>query len=463
MRVKNGTDTDNWRKKYFDSLDSLESGQRQFRAMETALKRLAGRLCTASLGQSAQLDEEINKLQKVIRREVSIDELEQITPALTEAIQALDRSAPARPVAAAPATPMQPDSPRAAIIGDERIRSILAALLAELRRDPELLDQVDALDAKLAASMTRDQLPEVLSSLTEIVSQRIHRIERSKQEIETLLSQMVGKLDEIGQFVAEQNQHQSQSQSSSETLNTQLVGEMKAMGESVESARDLQQIRTQVRVRLDSIDLHLQEFRQRETTRASAVRARNEQMRQRVSVLEAEANRLHKQLNDERLLSTIDALTKIPNRLAYEKRMEEELSRWRRFKQPTCIAVLDVDHFKRINDTWGHRAGDRVLSALAERLAARIRGTDFVARYGGEEFVMILSGTQLDAAVGLIDEMRIAIAKVGFHFRGTPLSVTISSGVTALLAGDSSNAAFDRADRAMYRAKESGRNRCVAA
>jgi len=487
--VKTGSETDNWRKKYFDSLDSLEKDQRRFQSMETALKRLAGRLCTASLGQSSRLDDEIRKLQKTLRRDVTPEELDQLTPALTEAIGALDQSTVAppavpTPVAAQPPK-VPPESPKAqsappvelrlqalpesppklphdTTIGDERVQATLSALLDELRRDPELVSQVEALDAKLAASMTLGELPEVLSSLAEIVAQRIQRIERSKQEIEDLLSQMVGKLDEIGRFVAEQNQNQSQSQASSATLNIQLAGEMKAMGESVEAAGDLQQIRLQVRSRLDSIDRHLQEFRQRETAMAGAIRMRNEQMRARVTLLEDEANRLHNQLKAERRLSTIDVLTKIPNRLAYEKRMEEELNRWRRFQQPTCIAVWDVDHFKRINDTCGHRAGDRVLSTVAECLAGRIRGTDFLARYGGEEFVMILCGSQLDDAVRRMDEMRIAIAEIGFHFRGARLSVTISSGVTALLAGDSASAAFDRADKAMYRAKENGRNRCVS-
>jgi diguanylate cyclase len=483
--VKTGTETDNWRKKYFDSLESLEKDQRRFQSMETALKRLAGRLCTASLGQSSRLDDEIKKLQKTLRRDVTAEELDQLTPALTDAIGALDQPPVAPTTVAVQPPKVQPESPKAqsaspvelrpqtlpesppklpqdTTIDDERVQATLSALLDELRRDPELVSQVEALDAKLAASMTLGQLPEVLSSLLEIVGQRIQRIERSKQEIEDLLSQMVGKLDEIGRFVAEQNQNQSQSQASSATLNIQLAGEMKAMGESVESAGDLQQIRMQVRSRLDSIDRHLQEFRQRETAMAGAIRIRNEQMRARVTLLEDEANRLHNQLKAERRLSTMDVLTKIPNRLAYEKRIEEELNRWRRFQQPTCIAVWDVDHFKRINDTCGHRAGDRVLSTVAECLAGRIRGTDFLARYGGEEFVMILSGSQLDDAVRRIDEMRIAISEIGFHFRGERLSVTISSGVTAFLAGDSASAAFDRADKAMYRAKENGRNRCVS-
>jgi diguanylate cyclase len=472
--VKTGSDTDNWREKYLGSLSSLESEQRQFRAMEATLKRLTGRLCAASLGQSPRLDAQIKKLQTTIRRETTSDELDQITMALTEAIQALDDSSAAPPAkASAPALPApsvaaaqpakaQPDLSREAIIGDERVRAILAALLAELRRDAALVDQVDALDARLAASMTPDQFPDVLSSLTEMIGQRIRRLEHAKQEIEVLLSHMVDKLDEIGQFVADQNRSQKQSEASSETLNVQLADEMKAMGESVDSAGDLQQIREQVRRRIDSIDQHLQEFQQRETTLAGAMRARSEQMRSRIVELETEANRLHGQLKDEQRLSTIDALTKIPNRLAYEKRIEEELNRWQRFKQPTCIAVWDIDSFKRINDSYGHRAGDRVLHTVAECLAGRIRGTDFLARYGGEEFAMILPGTKLDDAARLIEVMRTAISGIGFHFRGTPVSITISSGVTALQAADSPGSAFDRADKALYQAKESGRNRCVS-
>jgi diguanylate cyclase len=356
----------------------------------------------------------------------------------------------------------QASSPLEIVAGDERIRAVLAAMLAELRRDPEIAGKVDGLDAKLGESLTREQLPDLLSSLAEMVTQRIHRIELAKQEIEALLSQMVGKLDEISRSVADQKDNHSQSLASSETLNSHLVVEMKAMGESVEAHGDLQQIRTQVRGRLDSIDRYLQEFRQREATLASAFRVRNEQMASRMAELEAEASRLHNQLKDEQRTASLDVLTKIPNRAAYDKRIEEELKRWQRFNQPTCLAAWDIDHFKRINDTYGHRAGDGVLRAVAECLSDRIRGTDFVARYGGEEFVMILSGTKLEDAVRLIDLIRIAISKLKLHFRGTPLAVTISSGVTALQPGDSGGSVFERADKALYQAKERGRNCCVS-
>ncbi|WP_116807382.1 GGDEF domain-containing protein [Steroidobacter cummioxidans] len=443
-----GIDTDPWRTKYFNSLGRLEEQQLQFQAMEAALKRLVGRLCTAALGLAPPLDEQIRKLQSVIRREATAEELEQLTPALTDAIGALDHPLPA---------------PTMAAVNDEQLRSILAALLVELRRDTELVEQADALDAKLSVALTSEQLPEVLGSLTELVGKRIQHIERAKDEIENLLSHMVGKLDEIGQFVAEQHQNQAQSQASSDTLNTQLVGEIKAMGENVETAKDLQQIRHQVRSRIDSIDRHLQEFRQREATFAAAVRARNEQMRSRIVELEAEAKRLQNQLQDEQRASTVDMLTGIPNRQAYDKRVDEELQRLRRFKQATCLAVWDVDNFKRINDTYGHRAGDRVLRVVADCFASRIRSSDFIARYGGEEFVMLLPGTHLEDASRFSERIRAAIAEIGFHFRGAPVSITVSSGMTALLPDDTAGAAFDRADKALYRAKQGGRNRCVTA
>jgi diguanylate cyclase len=441
----------------------LEKEQQQFRAVETALKRLVGRLCIASLGQSPRLDDEIKKLQTAMRRDLAGDELDKITSALTDAINVLDQRA-APPSAAPAAAPVAAPSvaPSNELVGDERIRAALAALLSELRRDPSLILHVDALDAKLGAAMTREQLPDVLSSFAEIVARRIHAIERAKQEIEALLSHMVGKLDEIGQFVFAQTQNQTQSLASSETLNSQLAGEMRAMGESVDAAADVQQIRAQVRRRLESIDKHLQEFRQRESERANEMRARAERMQARVAELEAEAGRLHNQLKDEQKMSTLDVLTKIPNRLAYEKRIDEELKRWQRFKQPVCIAVWDVDRFKQINDTYGHSAGDRVLRAVAEALAGRIRGTDFIARFGGEEFVMILCGTKLDDALRVVDEMRAAIANLKMHSKGTPLAITISCGVTALLPDDTAGVAFDRADKALYQAKESGRNRCLS-
>jgi diguanylate cyclase len=186
-------------------------------------------------------------------------------------------------------------------------------------------------------------------------------------------------------------------------------------------------------------------------------------MRAQISEMESKAKELQARLADEQRLAQLDTLTRIPNRLAWEQRVTEELAHWRRFRLPTCVAAWDIDSFKRINDSYGHRAGDKVLVVVAETLAAGIRGTDFVARYGGEEFVMLLPGMMIEDGQRIANQLREAIARVGFHFRGAPVSVTISCGITQLRDGDSASEAFDRADKAMYQAKEGGRNRVVVA
>ncbi len=457
------TSTDDWRSKYLDSMRTLETEESRFRATEAILKRLAGRLCIACLGLSPRLDQEVKKLQAAFRREdVKADELEKFMMPLSDAVIALDEKSPV-PVNAASVVTAKQEATNKPLMDDARIRATLAALIMELKNDSALRQAAEAVDARLAEPLTTEGLSPILASLTELVGQRIQRIERARQEAETLLAQMVNQLDEISKFVADQHQNQNQALASSESLNAQLNGEFKAISESVEVSSDLQQIRAQVRNRLNSIGQHLQEFRQRETERATAMRVRNEQMQQRVTELEAEAQKLQTQLQAEQQVSLLDGLTKLPNRLAYDKRIEEELQRSQRFGQAVCVVVWDVDHFKQVNDTYGHRAGDRVLSNVAECLKNHARSTDFVARYGGEEFVMILTGARVDHAMVLLDKIRVAITKLGFHYRGQPVSVTASCGVAELKQGDSAESLFERADKALYQAKKDGRNRCVAA
>src|SRR5690606_244729 len=133
--------------------------------------------------------------------------------------------------------------------------------------------------------------------------------------------------------------------------------------------------------------------------------------------------------------------------------------RWRRYGGDLLLAVLDIDHFKRINDGYGHLAGDKVLKIIAGELNKRLRKTDVLARFGGEEFVLLVPSTPPDGGLQLLETLREASASGPFHFRGEPLSITLSAGLTAFVPGENSEAAFERADQALYRAKREGRNR----
>ena len=226
-------------------------------------------------------------------------------------------------------------------------------------------------------------------------------------------------------------------------------------------ALEVTALRKQVSLRLGAINSHLHEFRGREESRIKTYRERVGRMRSRIRELERESHMLHVSLQEEQRLAMIDALTGIPNRAAYDDRIEQEFRRWKRFGRTVSILAWDIDRFKTVNDAYGHKAGDRVLKVIGELLSKHVRETDFVARYGGEEFVMLLVGSSPAEGYAVAEKIRSEIAQLGFHFHDQPVTVTASCGITNFIAEDTADIAFDRADRALYQAKEAGRNRCV--
>ena len=148
-----------------------------------------------------------------------------------------------------------------------------------------------------------------------------------------------------------------------------------------------------------------------------------------------------------------DELTGLPNRRAWDEALERELARARRESRPLCIAIVDLDRFKGYNDDHGHQAGDRVLKQLAASWGAELRTTDVLARYGGEEFALALPGCDLVDAGILVERLRAA----------TPAGQTASAGLVMWNGDESPERLFGRADKALYEAKESGRDRIVTA
>lgn len=185
-------------------------------------------------------------------------------------------------------------------------------------------------------------------------------------------------------------------------------------------------------------------------------------LRRQVTDLIHENSRLNGMLQEKNLRLMQDVLTGISNRLAYEERLQQEFKRWSRFGNPLTFLIWDIDHFKKINDQYGHAMGDVVLRGVAKQLAGRIRSTDFVARFGGEEFVMLLPGADIEAASQLADQIRIIIAESEFANAEKRIPVTISCGLAGFQTGDSLQSVFERADRALYQSKHAGRNRCTA-
>ena len=170
-------------------------------------------------------------------------------------------------------------------------------------------------------------------------------------------------------------------------------------------------------------------------------------------------------------VANVDPLTRIYNRRVFREWCEREMARSRRSGTPFSLLMIDLDHFKEINDRFGHQGGDELLCAVVERMQDSVRGIDVLGRWGGEEFVAVLPGASAEAAMLVAGRVRLNVEKIrlppsskGAGEVSEVMRMTVSLGVTTYRGmADDLGAMFRRADRALYRAKKAGRNRVVAA
>ncbi len=168
----------------------------------------------------------------------------------------------------------------------------------------------------------------------------------------------------------------------------------------------------------------------------------------------------------ERMLLEInikDALTGVYNRLFLEQCLEKEFERHKRYSRPFSMIIMDIDHFKNVNDTYGHQCGDFILKVLTSLMTKKLRSIDIIARYGGEEFCMLLPETGLKPAVAVAERIRENVEKAEFNYNELKLNITISQGVSEI-KDDILSAAdlLKKADDALYQAKRTGRNKVVS-
>jgi diguanylate cyclase (GGDEF)-like protein len=158
-----------------------------------------------------------------------------------------------------------------------------------------------------------------------------------------------------------------------------------------------------------------------------------------------------------------DSLTGLYNHTTTKGQLEIELARAQRHQSALALAIIDIDHFKSVNDTYGHPTGDRVLKSLSRLLRERLRKTDIIGRYGGEEFAVVLVGTDGATAVGVLDEIREGLARIRQQAGGEEFTVTFSCGIACFSHYPDGPRLTDAADRALYAAKRGGRNRVMLA
>jgi len=235
---------------------------------------------------------------------------------------------------------------------------------------------------------------------------------------------------------------------------------MKELQLSSTNATKLEPLKGIITSRLASIAKEIQEHTQKEAIQRQKTQQQLDDLLDKIKNMESESRDLKSKLKIANTQALRDTLTGLPNRNAYNERLETELARWKRYGTPLSFIIWDIDYFKNINDRYGHKAGDKVLLLIAKQLADHSRATDFISRFGGEEFTMLLPNTDGKSALLLANQLRQAIEKTGFSANGASVAITISGGVTEFILNDTDETAFERADQALYQAKRQGRNRC---
>jgi diguanylate cyclase len=402
---------DIWERKYHLALERMERDERDFRELEEGLRRLAVRLAALARGQGTDVDHLLDRLNEALRGSPTPAVLDALLDSLTEVVAGLDSLPAAVNDDAVVPADTAADAPAPVVVVDEVDGVMVEALRADIARLQDLLAAVSAR----------------LGDMTRYLAAELERDDAADGDRQ---------------------------------LDATVREEMRALGESTLAATDLGVLQAEVNARLSMIDSHFREYREREDARAASYRDRAKRMRDRVAELEIQATSLQDSLRREHALALTDQLTGLPNRLAYERHMAEIEQDVRDTGRPVCVAAFDIDHFKTINDSFGHAAGDAVLRIVAQTLARELPEPAFVARYGGEEFVVVFGGSAPEQAMLAAQGLCAMVASLAFHASSKPVTVTMSGGITQFGADDTPARAFDRADRALYAAKRAGRNRC---
>ncbi|OCW27717.1 GGDEF domain-containing protein [Pseudomonas sp. S3E12] len=354
-----------------------------------------------------------------------------------------------------------PDSPEPSYSSvSKHIEDTLIGLLEELALPERHRPQAEAMRERLAHGLNWYELLPILDDLAVLM---LAITDSGQHEFEAYLKQLNERLEAFQGHLQVASDGHADSRSAARELDTQIREQVDGLQSSVQEAADLDSLKQVLESHLEGLLGTMDEHQQQRDQREQEVAARLKGLAERVANMEQEAQGYREHLEVQRQKALVDPLTGLPNRAAWSERLDHEVNAWHQRGNSLSLAMLDLDHFKRINDGYGHLAGDKVLKIIANVLRKRLRPNDFIARFGGEEFVLLMPDSSLSDALAVGEVLRAAIAACPFHFKGEPVTITVSMGVAQLQPGERSELALKRADEALYRAKAAGRNQVQAA
>lgn len=508
------SDPDKWKEKYLNLLDEQEQSEASYKKSEASYKEKEDLLCKtiirltiATTGLDPLLDPHLlsirDQLKNGINSNALKDELEKFTNSVAQIKHSppqnqpvdtdllfdfllqqytTDKQQDALSLLKQKAATIKFDTPNQLFIAileviesddDKTAPNILAnhidigivskqlLLFLEGIEIPSVFDQqAQAAKQLLATNQSASAFETILDKSFKLLLKIKQHNQSEQQDIDKFLSHITEQLAALDVSVIGASTAAIESAENRSKLDQSVSEQMEELKLSSTNATKLEPLKGIINSRLASIAKEIQEHTQKEAIQRQKTQQQLDDLVDKIKVMESESSDLKSKLKIANNQALRDTLTGLPNRNAYNERLETELARWKRYHSPLSLIVWDIDHFKSINDNYGHKAGDKVLLLIAKQLSDHSRTTDFISRFGGEEFTMLLPNTDINAALVVANQLRKTIEKTGFNASGTSVAITISCGITEFIDSDTDETAFDRADQALYQAKEQGRNRC---
>ncbi|MDF3927517.1 diguanylate cyclase [Pseudomonas putida] len=336
------------------------------------------------------------------------------------------------------------------------IEQTLIGLLDDLSLPERHKAQALEMRERVARGLNWYELIPVLDDLAVLM---LAITDSGQHEFETYLQQLNERLEGFQSHLHEASAGHADNSTAARELDSQLREHVDGLQSSVQGAADVDSLKHILENRLEGLLLTMDEHKHERDRREQELAGRLQGLSERVASMEYEALGYREHLEEQRQKALLDPLTGLPNRAAWSEQVEREMLDWQENGGHLAMAILDLDHFKRINDNYGHLAGDKVLKIVADQLRKRLRGRDFIARFGGEEFVLLLPQTTPAVAAQMAEVLRATVEACPFHFKGERVVITTSIGLGAFRSGERSDQVLKRADAALYRAKDQGRNR----
>jgi diguanylate cyclase len=335
-------------------------------------------------------------------------------------------------------------------------RGVLRELLVSIQYSGDYVDSANKIKKQIddnkniidCTQKTKNLLIEYSSSLSD-----------DHEEMHGYLLTIADKLQSIYAEISETKDEYFSRESKKGSINKSFEQGIKQLDDTLRNSDDLQLLKENLNKIVSVIQTKVIEEVEAEENETQILENKIAGMSNKIKQLEDHAKDLEKTIHKKHMEAITDPLTGLYNRAAYVQALEKAWMKWEQEKAPSTMLVWDIDHFKMINDRHGHAAGDKVLQSVARKLETGVRKGDMLARFGGEEFVMLLVDKSLEEGAQLAERIRQLISSTDFTYKKQALHVTISCGVASFANNDTPTLLFERADKALYRAKHSGRDR----